>query len=156
MTKAIRYTEADLAEMKARSGVREAAQARVERPVVSAQQPDGVKRWQALGRMPKQKMNRTEEAYAALLDQKKLTGDVIDWKFHPFNVRLGDNTFYEVDFFVLGGDMRLSIHEVKGGYTSEKGGMKIKLCAEVLPYFRMVKASKQSKKDGGGWKIEEF
>lgn len=114
------------------------------------------KRYQSIGRLPKGTMNRTETAYAALLDEKKRTGEVLEWRFHPFNVRLAANTFYEVDFIVLTGDMRLEIHEVKGDYTNPVGQMKIKLCAEALPFFRMLKCIRQSKKNGGGWKIEEF
>ena len=119
-------------------------------------QAERTKRFQALGRMAKDKMNKTEAAYAAVLEQRKQLGQIIDYKFHPMNVRLAANTFYEVDFLVLGGDMRLAIHEVKGGFTTEKGQMKIKLCAEALPWFQFLKVSKLAKKDGGGWKVEEF
>lgn len=114
------------------------------------------KRFQALGRLAKEKMNGTERAWAVQLDAKKLVGEVLDWKFHPMNVRLANNTFYEVDFLVLRSDMRIEVQETKGGHTTEKGQMKIKLCAEVLPWFLMTKITKLPKKDGGGWKIEDF
>jgi hypothetical protein len=113
----------------------------------------GVKRWQALGRLPKGDMNKTEAAYAAHLSERQALGGVLWWKFHPMRVRLASNTYYEVDFLVLAATGELEIHEVKGGYTSEKGQMKIKLCAEALPIFRMLKVSKLK---GGGWNIEEF
>lgn len=113
-------------------------------------------RFQALGRLPKDQMNKTESAYADLLEQRKRTGAILDYKFHPMNVRLAAGTFYEVDFLVLGADLQVSIHEVKGGFTTDKGQMKIKLCAEFLPWFQFLKVSKQTKKDGGGWKVEEF
>jgi hypothetical protein len=131
-------------------------QARVPKPPTPAPKVDPMARFHALGRLPKDQMNKTERAYSVLLDEEKRQGLVIDWKFHPMRVRLADNTFYEVDFLVLHADMRLAIHETKGGYTTDKGQMKIKLCAEVLPYFRMVKATKLSPKLGGGWKREEF
>lgn len=121
-----------------------------------SQQPNGVKRWQALGRLPKDKMNGTERAFADWLEAQKLAGNVIDYKFHPMNVRLAKNAYYEVDFLALMADMRLTIFEVKGGFCSEKGALKIKTCAEVLPYFRMVKATKLAKKDGGGFRFETF
>lgn len=114
------------------------------------------KRFQALGRLPKDRMNKTEAAFAEYLEAKKLSGDVIDWKFHPMNVRLAAGTFYEVDFMALGSDMRVTIYETKGGFTTDKGQMKIKLCAEALPWFRMVKATKLPAKEGGGWKLEEY
>ncbi|MFJ1255996.1 hypothetical protein [Cupriavidus sp. CuC1] len=117
---------------------------------------DPLARFHALGRLPKDQMNKTERAYAALLDEEKRQGLVIDWKFHPMRVRLADNTFYEVDFLVLHSDMSLAIHETKGGFVTAHGQMKIKLCAEVLPFFRMVKATKLAAKLGGGWKREEY
>lgn len=114
------------------------------------------KRFQAKGRLPKGTMNKTESAYAELLEQRRLSGEILDWKFHPLRVRLADNTYYEVDFMSLDADMLITMHETKGGFTTDKGQMKIKLCAEVLPWFRMVKATKLAKKEGGGWKIEDF
>jgi hypothetical protein len=69
------------------------------------------------------------------------------------NVRLAKNTFYEVDFLAMLSTGELVIYETKGGYTSEKGQMKIKLCAESLPVFRMIKAVK---KKGGGFDFVEY
>lgn len=115
------------------------------------------KRFQALGRLPKDRMNKTEAAYVAyVLDPQKQRGEIIDWKFHSMNIRLADKTFYEVDFLVLHADMSVAIHETKGEFTTDKGQMKIKLCAEVLPWFRFYKCIKLSKKNGGGWHVEEY
>lgn len=114
------------------------------------------KRYQALGRLPKGKMNDTEKAYSLRLEAMRQRGEVLGWLFHPIRVRLADATFYEVDFLVLHADMRIAIHEVKGGYTTDKGQLKIKLCAEVLPWFVFYKAIKQPEKLGGGWKLEEY
>lgn len=114
------------------------------------------KRFQALGRLPKGRMNKTEEEYSKLLERRKQAGEILDWKFHPMNVRLAAGVFYEVDFLVLTADLQVQIHETKGGYTTDKGQMKIRLCADVLPWFAMFKAQKLPKKAGGGWKIEEY
>lgn len=116
----------------------------------------GVKQWQALGRLPKGQMNKTEQAYANRLDLLKMQGSVLDWKFHAIRVRLANNTWYETDFIVLHADMTLAIHETKGEFTSEKGQMKIKLAAEALPWFRFYKCIKVAEKNGGGWRIEDF
>lgn len=142
----LRFSEAELADMKAKQT----------KPAKNTGFQGGVRNWQALGRLPKGQMNNTESAYATLLEQKKLAGEIIDYKFHPMRVRLADNTYYEVDFLVLNSKLGLEIHEVKGGFTSDKGQLKIKLCAEVLPWFAMFKAEKQAKKNGGGWKITAF
>lgn len=114
------------------------------------------KRFQAIGRLPKSKMNKTEAEYAELLEKRRLNGEVIAWKFHPMNVRLADNTFYEVDFLVVAKNLEVQIHETKGTYTTEVGNIKIKLCAEVLPWFRFIKCMKQPKKLGGGWEFKEY
>jgi len=145
MTNMLRWTEAQLAARQANLAAEKVLRADA-----------AIKRFQALGRLPKGKMNKTEEAYSRHLDQRKHQGDVIDWKFHPMRIRLADNTFYEVDFLVLHSDMRIAIHETKGGFTTDKGQMKIKVCAEVLPWFEMIKATKLPAKLGGGWKLEEF
>lgn len=129
---------------------------RNQRTAEKSKQSDGVKRWQALGRLPKGEMNKTEQAYSQRLELMKRSGEIIDWKFHPMNMRLAKNTFYEVDFLVLHKDMTIAIHETKGEYTSEKGQMKIKLAAEAMPWFRFYKCIKVAEKNGGGWKIEDF
>lgn len=115
-----------------------------------------VKRFQALGRLPKGRMNGTEKAYSMRLEAMRQRGEILGWLFHPLRVRLADSTFYEVDFLVLQADMRIAIHEVKGGHTTDKGQIKIKLCAEVLPWFVFYKATKQPERRGGGWVLEEY
>lgn len=112
----------------------------------------GVKRWQALGRLPAGELNKTERAFAAYLQERQAAGAILWWKAHPFNVRLAESTFYRPDFLVLNAAMELVIYEVKGSYTSDKGQMKIKLCVEALPVFKMVKASRKN----GIWNFEEF
>jgi len=149
MSKMLRWTPEQLAAHQARQPEKAV-------PAATAGNVDPMARFHALGRLPKDQMNKTERAYSVLLEEEMRQGLVIDWKFHPMRVRLADNTFYEVDFLVLHDDMRLAIHETKGGYTTDKGQMKIKLCAEVLPYFRVVKATKLPMKKGGGWVREEF
>jgi hypothetical protein len=123
---------------------------------ISSGPQGGLQRFQAIGRAPAKKLNKTEQEWADILEQKRAAGEILWWKAHPFNVRLADDTFYRIDFLVLRSDMVLEIHETKGEYVTDKGQMKIKLCAEVLPVFVMVKMTKQSKKNGGGWKREEF
>lgn len=146
MSNAVRWSPQQLAAHQARSNAATKA--------LKAEQ--SMKRFHAIGKMAKDQMNKTERLYADRLDEQKRRGEIIDWKFHPMNVRLAANTFYEIDFLVLHGNMRLAIHEVKGGFTTEKGQMKIKLCAEALPWFDFIKATKLAKKAGGGWKLEEF
>ncbi|HYD58940.1 MAG TPA: hypothetical protein VEC35_01200 [Noviherbaspirillum sp.] len=140
--KGVRWSEGQLAGFEARQKAEQAQAA--------------VKRFQALGRLPKDRMNKTEREYSDKLEAQKAQGLIIDYKFHALRVRLADNTYYEPDFLVLHADMTVGIHETKGGFTTDKGQMKIKLCAEVLPWFRFFKCIKLPAKQGGGWKIEEY
>lgn len=113
-------------------------------------------RFQALGRLPKGRMNKTEQAYAEILDVQKASGRILDYKFHAIRVRLADNTYYEPDFLVLNGKSEIEIHETKGGFTTDKGRLKVKLAAEALGWFRILLCHKLPKKAGGGWRVEQF
>lgn len=117
---------------------------------------EATRKFQALGRLPKGKMNKTEAAYAEELERQRQLGLIVGYKFHPMNLRLASNAFYEVDFLVLDRNMQLSIHETKGGFTTDKGALKIRLACEAMPWFRFFKCTKLAAKAGGGWKIEEF
>jgi hypothetical protein len=46
------------------------------------------------------------------------------------------------------------MHEVKGFWTDD-ARVKIKVAADLYP-FRFIAAQALPKKQGGGWKIEEF
>jgi hypothetical protein len=115
--------------------------------------PGTMDQFYALGRMAKGKMNKTEAAYAQILAARKHDGTIQDWKFHAIRVRLADNTFYEPDFLVLAADGQIEIHECKGSFTTQAGQTKVKLCAEVLPWFRVIKVSRQK---NGEWTTQEF
>jgi hypothetical protein len=125
-------------------------------PAAGATAATVLERFQAIGRKPQDELNDTEQEYATMLDQQKAAGGVLWWKAHAFNVRLANNTFYRIDFLVLKSDMRLEIHETKGDYITDKGMMKIKLCAEALPAIPVILCQKRAKKNGGGWTFKEF
>ena len=55
----------------------------------------------ALGRLKEGQMNKTETAYAQLLELKKHTGDVLWYSFEPINLRIAKKCFYAVDFLVM-------------------------------------------------------
>lgn len=110
----------------------------------------GKKNYQALGRMKAGKMNGTEKKYAALLDQKKISGEILNYWFESVNLRLADNCFYKPDFLVLTSENELEVHEVKG-YWEEDALVKIKVAAEKFP-FRFI-AIQYIKKE---WVEREF
>jgi hypothetical protein len=109
---------------------------------------------QALGRLKAGTMNKTEAAYAATLDQRRMAGEVAWFKFEGLKLRLADNTFYTPDFFVMLADGSLEAHEVKG-FWSDDGRAKIKIAADLYP-MRFIAIKAKPKKDGGGWSVEEF
>lgn len=99
-------------------------------------------------------MNKTEERYSEHLDAQKSLGLVESWLFDAVKLRLADNTFYTPDFFVVLADMTIEFHEVKGHWEDD-ARVKIKVAADKYP-FRFIAMKPQPKKDGGGWKCEEF
>ncbi|QYG01857.1 DUF1064 domain-containing protein [Massilia sp. NP310] len=109
---------------------------------------------QALGRLKTGTMNKTEAAYAATLDARRHAGEVAWFKFEGIKLRLADNTFYTPDFAVMLADGNLEMHEVKG-FWADDARVKIKIAADLYP-LRFVAIQAQSKKEGGGWRIEEF
>jgi len=90
----------------------------------------------------------------AIAGQQRTAGEVAWFKFEGIKRRLADNTFYTPDFFVMLADGALEAHEVKG-YWQDDARAKIKIAADLFP-LRFIAARVQAKKDGGGWKIEEF
>jgi len=108
----------------------------------------------ALGRLPTGTLNKTEQAYADHLEALRRT-DVIAWfKFEGIKLRLADNTFYTCDFAVMCNDGVMEMHEVKG-FWQDDARAKIKIAAALYP-FRFIAVKPVAKKDGGGWKVEEF
>ena len=108
----------------------------------------------ALGRLPGGTMNNAEKAYDAYLFLLERAGEVIWHKFEGIKLRLADKTFYTCDFAVLAADGVLEMHEVKG-FWMDDARVKIKVAASIYP-FRFVAVTAKSKKNGGGWKREEF
>lgn len=117
--------------------------------------PTSIERMQAKGRLAKGTMNDTETRYAAYLDQLKLAGDVLWWRFEPCKLLLAPQTTLTPDFMLLLADGALEMHDVKGAkaiYTDD-AKVKMKIAAQEYPFvFRVVYPIPKSK--GGGWQIE--
>jgi|GEM_PF-4798434 len=45
-------------------------------------------------------MNKTEAAYAAILEAQKERGEIREWAYEPFKLRYGTGAFYKPDFVV--------------------------------------------------------
>lgn len=110
----------------------------------------------ALGRLKTGAMNKTEAIYCALLEARKIAGEVLWYRFEGVKLRLADNTFLTVDFAVMLASGELEMHEVKGstGIFADDARVKMKVAAEAYP-FRFIVAYPRAKKTGGGWDIVE-
>lgn len=113
-------------------------------------------RLQALGRLKAGTMNRTEAAFSAYLEQRKQAGEILWYAFDAIKLRLADNTFLSVDFFVMNHDGGLYAIDVKGSpkIIEDDAKVKMKVAADKFcwPFFY---AFPKAKKDGGGWTIVE-
>lgn len=108
------------------------------------------------------RMNRTEEAFSAILDAHPR---VALWRFEPVKLRLADATFYEPDFLVITEDGRVCFVEVKtrwggknhagkAGWT-EDSRVKVKVAAETFFEFDFYAAVAPSKRSLA-WEFERL
>jgi len=112
------------------------------------------KNFYALGRLKQGQMNKTEAEYALHLNALLQSGEIKWFKFEGIKFRLADNAFYTPDFAVLNADNLMEIHEVKSIWVGD-AKVKIRLAADQFPFvFKAV--YKIPKKEGGGWRVEEF
>ena len=114
------------------------------------------KRTRALGRLPSGEMNKTEKAYADVLKDRQLNGEIAWWGFEVMKFKLADKCFYSPDFSVMLANGEIEQHEVKGSprIFQDDAKVKIKVAAAQLP-FRFVVCYPNAKKDGGGFRTEE-
>lgn len=107
----------------------------------------------AKARKRQAQMNKYEQRYGQELALRKAAGEIQEYRFEPFKMRLADNTFYTPDFLVLAADSVLEVHEVKG-FWREDARVKWKVAAEQFDWFRFYAATWEKK--GHFWQIEEY
>ena len=107
------------------------------------------------------RMNKTEAAYAELLELARSLGEIDYFVFEQVHLRLAHRTFYIPDFMVVRNGKPVEFHEVKGGkmvngksrgYWREDARLKIKAVAELHPWARFIGAWCNK----GVWSYEEF
>ena len=108
----------------------------------------------ALGRLKAGTMNKLEAEYAAHLSQMQASGHILWHRFEAVKLRLADSTFYSPDFAVMSSDLRLEMHEVKSIWRDD-AKVKIKVAADQYPFI-FVAAYRLPKREGGGWRFEDF
>lgn len=117
----------------------------------------GMKAMQALGRLEKGELNKTEEAYRAHLEVRRMAGEIVWYQFEPFRLVLAEKTTYSPDFLVQLASGHLEVHEVKGHWM-EDARIKIKVAARMFPVFKFIAVMKEGGTKGRDptWKVEEF
>lgn len=96
-------------------------------------------------------MNKTEAAYAKVLEAMREAGEVWRWRFEAIKLRLADRTTYTPDFLVTLPSGEMEFHEVKG-FWRDDARVKVKVAAEMYPEFHFLSVQKCA----GGWKTERF
>jgi hypothetical protein len=105
----------------------------------AAKLPTDLKKHPAKGRTQHTpgRMNKREAKYAAELELRKKSGEMLWWAFEPIKLRLADRTFYTPDFSVMLADGTIEFHEVKG-FMEDDAAVKFKVAAETYWMFRFV------------------
>lgn len=166
MTKAIRWSAEMLAEYERRRLTPPALEPAKKAPhgnrkmAAEGQAADALarrdaarKQVQALGRLKTGQMNKSEQAYAALLESRKSLGEVLWYRFEGVKLVLAKNTSLTVDFFVLLANGELHAVDVKGSRTivTDDAWAKLKIAAEQYPFRFFVCFPNK-----GEWDIQEI
>ena len=100
-------------------------------------------------------MNKLEGSYAQRLELERVAGIWQWWAFEPLKLRLAAGAWYTPDFAMLDPGGHLVIHETKGHWR-EAAMVRIKVAAELYPFFRFIAVTKQRKRDGGAWVFRPY
>lgn len=113
----------------------------------------GKLRLRARGRVRRQPgtMNKTEAAYADILEAERIAGRIHSWHYERVTFKLADDCRYTPDFQVVYPDGLVEYHEVKG-FWEDDALAKIKVAATSFPEFTFRAFHKKS----GQWHEREF
>jgi hypothetical protein len=100
-------------------------------------------------------MNGLEADYEAQVLKPALqAGEIVWYRYESLKLRLADNTFLTIDFFVMTAAGELEAHETKG-FMEEDANVKWKVARSMYPFrFKLIR--RRRKADGGGFSIEVF
>lgn len=100
--------------------------------------------------------SKLESLYAAELDHQLRAGELLDWQYEPWSMKLTEprvvngktrpGVRYSPDFVVVLPDHRLRIVEVKG-YQRNASINRFKMAADRWPWFEWVMVTR----NGGHW-----
>jgi len=132
---------------------------KIKSPPVSPKRSETVNKLRKKQRFAKAELNdkgqnKTEAAYDEYLHSLFISGGILWYSFESMKMKLGKACYYNPDFAVVAKDGVLEFHEVKG-YWMDDAKVKIKAASNNFP-FRFIAVFKLPKKNGGGWKFQEF
>lgn len=130
--------------------------ARTKAPVSTKPGPlSATARMQTKGRLAPGQMNKSETAYAAVLDQRKQAGEILWWAFEGVKLKIAPNTHLTIDFTILLASGELQMHDVKGAKAiiQDDAKVKMKVARSMFP-FPMFYAFPPKRK-GEAWTLEE-
>jgi hypothetical protein len=94
-------------------------------------------------------MNRTEAAYALVLEARKRAGELRGYWYEGVTLKLAHDCRLTVDFFVVLADSTAELHEVKGHMRGD-ADVKLRVAARLYPFpIRVVR------RQGQGWSVTE-
>lgn len=104
-------------------------------------------------------MNGLERQYANHLANLKAAGEIYDWKFHAFTLKIADPpnakcATWSPDFAVWTNEMVLEFHDTKG-FMEDHALVRIKVAASQFPHPVYI-VTKKAKKNGGGFDVKEL
>ncbi len=112
------------------------------------------KRFLALGRLKQGERNKLEAAYEQHLECRKQAGEIQWYKFEGMTFKLAKDTRYTPDFAVLLVNGEMEMHECKSIWRDDAKA-KTRVASELYP-FRFIAVYAVPKKEGGGFRYEEF
>lgn len=98
-------------------------------------------------RPPPGEMNGVESRYAQHLEMRKRGGDIADWKFEAFTLKLAHDCRFTPDFWILENSGHQTFIDVKGTkrkagiekpYSTEDAALKIRWAASMFPCFKFL------------------
>ncbi len=112
------------------------------------------KKFLALGRLKSGERNKLEAAYEAELEAQKQRGEILWYAFEGMTFKLAKDCRYTPDFTVMLANGEMECRETKSIWRDDAKA-KIKVAAALFP-IRFVAVYAKPKKEGGGFRYEEF
>lgn len=95
----------------------------------------------------------SEALFAAILEARRRTGEIVWFKYEPITLRLAKKTSYTPDFVAIDKMGAVVIYEVKG-FMRDDAMVKLKVAADLFPWCVFVLA--KAKKSRGKQYFEEI